>query len=100
MAEKTLLDARGDVLKTVQTDSGDPDRLILVTEQDVAPVIELAKEIREYGNWTSEMKPVAEIPMVIVEQMMRDGSWNDPAAIRRWCNDPQNSCFRIVPGTV
>jgi hypothetical protein len=48
----------------------------------------------------SELKPVAEIPMVIVEQMMRDGSWNDPAAVKRWLNDPQNSCFRIWRGRV
>jgi hypothetical protein len=46
------------------------------------------------------MKPVAEIPLVIVEQMMRDGSWNDPAAVKRWLNDPQNDCFRIWRGRV
>jgi hypothetical protein len=98
MAIRTILDARGDVLKTVVSDASD-DRLMFVTQQDLEPTFRSVAAMRE-RPMDKDMKPVAEIPAAIVEQMMRDGSWNDPAAIRRWVNDPQNECFRIWKGRV
>lgn len=97
---KTLLDKNEQTAKYLVTDAHEENRLVHVTEQDVSPVIEFAKAHQEYGKWDSELKPVAEVPMVIVEQMMRDGSWGDPAAMKRWLNDPQNDCFRIWRGRV
>jgi hypothetical protein len=95
---KTLLKNEAGFKQTILSDNID-DRLVFRSEQDVAPVIEAVKQRREMAM-DPDMKPVAEIPAVIVEQMMRDGSWNDPAAIRRWVNDPANECFRIWKGRV
>lgn len=100
MANQTFFEVTPDVQKSVVTHASDEDRMTLVTEQDVAPVIENAKALAEIGNFDKDMKPVAQIPMVVVEQMMRDGSWNDQAAVRRWLNDPVNKCFRIWQGRV
>jgi mRNA-degrading endonuclease HigB of HigAB toxin-antitoxin module len=47
-----------------------------------------------------EFRPVAEIPLAIVGQLMREGRWNDPAAMKRWLNDPDNAFFRIQGGRV
>jgi hypothetical protein len=95
---KTLLKDNGVLKQTVVSDNID-DRLLFVTEQNVNPVIENVKKRREMPM-DKDMRPVAEIPDIIVEQMMRDGSWNDPAALKRWLNDPQNECFRIWKGRV
>ena len=97
---KTTLGQTADYETSIVSDASDPDRLVFVTEQDVSPVLEHVAMRREVGGFDKDMKPVAEIPMVVVQQMMRDGSWNDPAAIKRWLNDPQNSCFRIWQGRV
>lgn len=93
----TLLDERGGFLKTIHTDASDDNRMVEVTQQDVDPLIDWVKERREHGV-DKEMKLAAVIPAAIAEQMMRDGSFNDPAAIKRWCNDPQNECFRVWKG--
>lgn len=74
-------------------------KMHFVTEQDVSATIEHVKMRREQAM-DKDMKPVAEIPGVIVEQMMRDGTWGDPEALKRWMNDPQNECFRIWKGRV
>ncbi len=95
MADISILGADGGVLKTVQTDA---DTIRFASTQDVDPIIQYAREMAEAGGWSSEMKPAAEIPMVIVEKMMQDGSWGDPAAMKAWLNDPQNKCFRIWQG--
>jgi hypothetical protein len=95
---KTLLSTTGDTTKTIVSDNID-DSLTFVSKQDLTATFKSIERKREM-NWDKDMKPVAEIPGVVVEQMMRDGSWNDPAAIKRWLNDPQNACFRIWKGRV
>jgi len=43
---------------------------------------------------------VARIPLIVVEQMMRDGVWNDPERMKAWLNDPANAAFRTTKGKV
>lgn len=93
---KTIFDRRGTIEKSLIDED---DKLVSVTKQDVAPVIELVKRKRE-ETMSKDFKPVAEIPAVIIEKMMQDGSWNDPNAMKKWLNDPQNECFRIWKGRV
>jgi len=92
---KALLDHRGDVLKYFQTEG---DKTYEVTVQDLDPVLRQAQLLRETHEHDKEMKLAAVIPIEVVERMMRDGSWNDPAAIKQWCNDPQNQAFRVWKG--
>lgn len=99
MAIRSIIESRGDIVSEVVTDPHDAERVIVATHQDVAPVVALAR-MRAELPMDSEMRPVAEIPMVVVERMMQDGSWNDPAAIRRWLNSPENAAFRIWRGRV
>jgi len=99
MAHKSILSTDGGILKTVVTEDLDPDRIVFKSEQDLESTFRSVAAKREQPM-SSDFKPVAEIPGVIVEQMMRDGSWNDPEAIKRWLNDPQNDCFRIWRGRV
>ncbi len=92
---KVLLDQRGSVLKYLQ-DEG--DSTYEVTVQDLDPVLRHVQKARETHVQDREMYYVGEIPMEVVERMMRDGSWNDPQALKRWFNDPQNECFRVWKG--
>ncbi len=41
---------------------------------------------------------VARIPMIMVEQMMRDGVWNNQERMKEWMNDPVNAPFRTTKG--
>ena len=41
---------------------------------------------------------VARIPMVVVEQMMREGIWGDQDRMKVWLNDPENAPFRTTKG--
>lgn len=97
MAERTTLDKHFGIVNEVVSDPHEPGRMTFATTQDVSSVIDLAKQLSELPH-DSEMRPVAEIPMVIVEGLMQSGAWYDPAAMRRWLNDPQNECFRVWRG--
>jgi len=41
---------------------------------------------------------VARIPMIAVEQMMRDGIWGNQERMKEWLNDPVNAPFRTTKG--
>lgn len=96
----SLLDHRGAVIKTLHTDAHDDDRMVEVTQQDLEPLLQHVKMERETHVQGDDMKLVGYIPMAVVEQMYRDGSFNDEAALKRWLNDPQNECFRVWKGRV
>ena len=54
----------------------------------------------ERTNWKGDMHRVASIPMSIFYDLQRKGILNDPAAMKRWLNDPDNRVFRTRPGQV
>ncbi len=41
---------------------------------------------------------IARIPMLMVEQMMRDGIWGNQERMKEWMNDPVNAPFRTTKG--
>jgi hypothetical protein len=106
----TLLDDRGRVLKTIHTDAHDDNRMVEVMTEDITPLIELARSTaiaRKLGRGgvgalekLFGAKLVGVMPDFQVEKMVREGSWNDPKALKRWFNDPQNKDFRVWEGRV
>ena len=94
-----ILDQYGSILSQVAVDEHAPERVTLVTTQDVTGIVDYCHE-KSLESTGSDMKHVAEIPMAVVERMMQDGSWNDQAAVKRWLNDPDNRAFRIWQGKV
>jgi hypothetical protein len=52
----------------------------------------------QYQGDTQFSHKVASIPMIVVEQMMRDGVWNDQERMREWLNNPENAPFRTTKG--
>jgi len=43
---------------------------------------------------------VARIPMLVVEQMMREGIWGNQERMKEWLNKPENAPFRTTKGKV
>ena len=52
------------------------------------------------GNTQRHMQEVAQLPLPVVHQLMREGRWRDDKAMRKWLNDPDNRCFRTTGGKV
>lgn len=104
----SLLDHRGRVMKTIHTDAHDDNRFVEVMHEDVSPIIEMAKSLALVRSMArakarekqTGMRLVGFMPDTQVEKMMREGSWNDPQALRRWFNDSQNKDFRVWHGRI
>jgi hypothetical protein len=75
--------------------------------QDCDPIAERAKALHNEGlHGSSEMKLAASLPMVLVERYCNDNGitfrefLNGQEHIKRMCNDPALSHFRVWPGKV
>jgi hypothetical protein len=69
------------------------------TRQDVEPIIAAAKEMW-CDNPPMDMRRVSLIPKTVLDQAFNDGWFHDPAAWKRWANDPVNACYRTTKGTI
>ena len=82
----------------------DDGSVTIETVQTVDAVAEDNKAVfnqfDERTNWKGDMHRVASIPMSIFYDLQRKGILNDPAAMKRWLNDPDNRVFRTRPGQV
>lgn len=78
------------------------DTFTIETQQDVSGLVDANK--RAYNDsgqgWKGDMHRVASIPMNVYMELQRQGIIDDPAALRRWLNDPENQYFRTRPGRV
>lgn len=80
-------------------------RMVIAQTQDCTPITERTKALHNAGAFgSSDMKHAATIPDVILNKYMNEHKvsyqelMNNPEHIRRICNDPDNSMFRIWPG--
>ena len=82
----------------------DDGSVTIETVQTVDAVAEDNKAVfnqfDERTNWKGDMHRVASIPMSIFYDLQRKGILNDPAAMKKWLNDPDNRVFRTRPGQV
>ncbi len=84
------------------------EKLIVESTQDTAPILENNKfERNEFDTkFNSDQKynrgftKVASIPNIVIDQLMRDGTWFDKQAMKKWLNDPDNKAFRTGGGWV
>ena len=81
------------------------DRNIIETVQDAEPIIELNKARAGHFDERTGFKgdgfhQVASIPLVIYQQLVKDGITEDPKAFRKWLNDRDHAAFRTRPGRV
>ena len=83
----------------IRSFAGEDDKIVYHKKQNVQPVVEHCKNLSEQQPG-KEFRHVAEIPMVIYQRMVRDGSINDKQALKKWLNDPDNQAFRTWKGKV
>jgi len=81
----------------------DKDEATIETVFEVGDLIEQNKRLyadtderTRYGEWSR----VASIPMALFYRLKNQGIIDDPAAMKRWLNDPDNKFFRTRPGRV
>lgn len=97
-------DARGlngIVYDTVEQDGG----LLITKKQDVQAILRRAKFERDnfpehHGSYGKDMVKAATIPNIIVEQLMKEGIWQDKKRFKDWLNQYDNRCFRTSAGKV
>ena len=89
-----------DLTKTLKSEFiTQDDKTIYHTAQNVRPVIEHARALRELEPGKT-FRHAAEIPKVIWNKALREGWHNDPKAWKRWLNDPDNKAFRVWQGRI
>jgi hypothetical protein len=84
------------------------EKLVIESSQDTFPILESNRfERNEFDvKNNSELKynrgftKVATIPNIIIDKLMRDGTWYDKAAMKRWLNDPDNKPYRTGGGWI
>ena len=71
--------------------------------QDVTEIVEhnkaLLNGLDERMPW-GQGRRVASIPLVVYEQLRKDGIIGDQKKFRAWLNNPDNRFFRTSPGVV
>ena len=99
MAEKQLdSEFRGDVLRNVWYDEW-KDTITFENKQWIDPILTVNKEIRKDWDARSsggrgEWHQIASIPLIVVEQLMKEGIWDNTERLHKWLNDRDNIMFR------
>jgi hypothetical protein len=96
MAKRTIIDSQSGLISEFATED---DKNIYHTTQNVQPILDNVKNL-SYNKQRKELKHVAEVPMVIYQQAIREGWANDRKKWKNWLNDPDNKLFRIWQGKV
>jgi hypothetical protein len=77
------------------------DKLHYHTTQDVAPVIDHVKKLRDNTlKPGKDLRHIAEVPMIIWQKAVREGWSDDSAKWKQWLNNPDNKVFRTWQGKV
>lgn len=102
MSDKIIYQADGTVARVLHVDKPGDFYSGFTTEvfEDVEPIIDSVKTLREDQRPRGDMKHVARVPVIVVEQAMREGWFHDQAKWNRWLNDSQNRDFRVWEGKV
>ena len=71
--------------------------------QDIVDINNKDKFNTRHDNYKGDSQfshRVARIPLILVEQMMREGIWGNQERMKEWLNDPENAPFRTTKGKV
>lgn len=88
--------------------SEDEKTFTIQTVQDAAPIVEANALHRSaftsgrdrWGEGINGDTKVASLPLNVWMDLKRKGVVDDPRALKRWLNDPDNAAFRTRPGRV
>ena len=86
------------VRRTIITDSDDPSKFVVKTEQVLDEILEGVQRDRELHRPRGDIKHVARMPVEIFEMMVNQGWGPDDEA--KWLNSADAAPFRIWQGRV
>lgn len=73
--------------------------VVTQTLQDIEPILEENLALRnERSGFKGDLHHVASIPIVVYEQLLKDGIAQDEDRFKAWLNDSTNKMFRSHPG--
>ena len=72
-------------------------RTFVETRQDVEPIVAAAGLVADAAPG-ADFRHAAFIPEAVLNQAFIEGWFHDPAAWKRWANDPANAMFRTWRG--
>ena len=70
------------------------------TSQDVEPVLDSIARDREIMAQTGDSKLLGRLPMIVVEDLIKRGIYDDPDAFDRWWNSIEANPWRIWRGSI
>jgi hypothetical protein len=78
----------------------DGERLTIHTAMDVEPVLDSIARDREIMTQTGDNKLLGRLPMIVVEDLIKRGIYDDPDAFDRWWNSIEANPWRIWQGRI
>lgn len=102
MSRKFVYHRGKEITRVLHCDPLDPDgEAVVETIQDLEPLIEENKRLRELNNGRGEhFALLGRVPVHVYERAVREGWAEDQAKWRAWLNDPDNRAFRVNEGHV
>lgn len=98
MSKSALLDFIPDSRRKVVYHEED-GKTYIETRQDVSHILK-AVEAQRDRTPDKDFRHVAFIPEETLNRAMVEGWFNDPAAWKRWANDPDNRIYRTWEGRI
>ena len=89
--------ARDGITRDTITDS---DSLTTHIQQDLEPVLDSIARDRELMPNNGVNKLLGRLPLIVVEDLIKRGIYDDPDAFTRWWNTIEANPWRIYKGTV
>jgi hypothetical protein len=74
---------------------------MIETRYDTAPLLHETRIDRDLGlgaDRKATFRKIANIPEHVMDQAFREGWFHDPAAWKKWVNNPDNRAFKIFEG--
>jgi hypothetical protein len=95
--QRLLYRDRDGVRRALVFDDERPADVSVHTSQDVEPVLDgiaRDRELMPHG----ENKLAARLPMIVVEDLIKRGIYDDESAFKKWLNGPEAEPWRIWKG--
>lgn len=89
--------ARDGVERSTITDG---ETLTIATSMDVEPILDGIARDRDIMSHSGDSKLEGRLPMIIVEQLIARGIYDDPDAFNRWWQSTEADPWRIWRGNV
>jgi hypothetical protein len=95
-AKRRYVARDGFVRRTIADEEG----FRVQTQMDVEPVLDSIARDREIMTNAGPNKLLGRLPMIVVEDLIRRGIYDDPDAFDRWWNTTEANPWRIWKGRI